>query len=288
MSSITDLFKNFPGIGTTPAGGGKSFVGGKASITVNILQPPEGGKISKDVPLRVSVNLKNDGEAAAEGQVCVTGLDAETFQEAESCKCDDFSLKGKAKYGDETTDSEDVTKNFDEGNPTMDEYTVNDFSVTSIVRYNYKTYASVEGCVAKDILKSKDCKPRQDARVLGVSSAPLQVTSVSQELLSTSEDSYSMTLIIEVAHVGSGQFFATSISKDACSSEENINKAVDVKLRNAPGISSCSTLTMKNDENKGTATCTITGVNARDYKPMMDIELSYAYEVRESNNFQVA
>lgn len=288
-ASFTDFFKGLPGIKPPTSGGGKSFVGGTNSIALSILQPPESGKISKEVPLRVSVNVKNDGEALAEGQVCVTGLNTNVFEEAESCKCDEFSLKGKAKFEEETTEGENKVFNFDEGSATIDEFTINSFSVTSIARYSYKTYASVEGCVVKDILTSKDCKPRQDAKLVGVSSAPLQVTSVSQELLLTSEDEYSMTLFIEVAHKGNGQFFSTSITKDICGEEDsNINKNVEVKLFNAPGRASCNPLVFKKKEDIGTATCTVTGVEARDYKPMINIELSYTYEIRESNNFEVA
>lgn len=289
VSSLGDLFKNLPFTNPGSSGGGKSFVGGKESITVSILQPPEAGKVTKDVPLRVSVHLKNDGESNADGQVCVTGLNTEAFPDSESCKCDEFSLKGKAKFDEEITEGEEKTINFDEGNPIIDEFTINDFSITSIVRYDYKTFASVEGCVKKNILESKDCKPRQDAKILGVSSAPIQINSVSQELLSTSDEEYTMTLFIEVSHSGKGQFFDKSLDKDACNEDsQNVNKRVEVKLYNAPGRAACSPLTFKKNEDKGTATCIITGVNARDYKPLMNIELLYAYEVRESNNFEVA
>jgi hypothetical protein len=289
IGNLGDLFKNFPGITSGGSGGGKSFVGGTNSVTVNILQPPEAGKVAKDVPLRVSVNLKNDGEAQADGQVCVTGLDSAAFPLSESCSCKDFSLKGKVRLVDETTDIQEDTKTFDEGTPTLGEFTINAFSVTSIVRYDYKTYATVEGCVRKDLLKSKDCKPQQDAKLVGVSSAPMQVTSVSQELISTGDEEYTMTLIIEIAHKGKGQFYDTSLEKDSCSDDgSNINKKVGVKLYNAPGSATCSSMVIKKNEDKGTATCTITGIAARDFKPLMNLELSYAYEMRESNNFEVA
>lgn len=288
MNSFGDLFKKLPGVTTiTPSGGGKSYVGGTKSININMLQPAETGKISREVPLRVSVNVKNEGESPAEGQICVTGLNPTVFDESKSCECQEFSLKGKVRLEDETTEGEEITRNFDEGQPKIDEFTVNDFSVTAIARYDYKTFASVEGCIRKDILTSKDCKPRQDAKLIGVSSAPMQINSVVQELLLTSEDEYTMTLFIEVAHKGSGQFFDASLNKDACSTDESINKKVDVKLVNAPGRTTCSPLTIKKKEEKATTTCTITGVQARDYKPLMNIELSYAYEMRESNNFQV-
>ncbi len=283
MDSMSSLFKNLPGIKPlTPSGGGKSYIGGTNSIKINILQPAENGKISKDIPLRVSINVKNDGESPAEGQVCVTGLNPTVFEESKACECQEFSLKGKSRYEDE-----DVTLNFDEGPANIDEFTINDFSVTSIARFNYKTYASVEGCVVKDLAASKDCKARQDARIIGVSSAPLQITSVVQELLSTSDEEYTMTLIIEVSHKGSGEFFDVSLDKDACVENSNINKKVEINLINAPGRATCAPLTIKKKEDKGTTTCIITGVQARNYKPMMNIELSYAYEVRESNKFQV-
>ncbi len=287
--SMKGLFGNLPGIKPSSSGGGKSFVGGTDSILINILQPVESSKISKDVPLRVSVNLKNNGESDAEGQLCVTGLNPEIFEESQSCDCQDFSLKGKTRFQDETSDGEDSTFSFDEGSPVIDEFTINDFSVTSIVRYDYKTYASVEGCVRKDLLKSKDCKPRQDVKVLGVSSAPMQITSVTQELLSTSEEDYTMTLLVDISHSGKGQFFDSSFQKDACVEENgNVNKKVDVKLYNAPGSVTCTPMVMKKDENKGTAVCIITGVSSRDYNPLVNIELSYTYELRESNNFEVA
>jgi len=289
FSNLGDLFKNLPFANPVSSGGGKSFAGGKASITVTIVQPPESGKISRELPLVVNLLLKDDGEAQADGQACVTGLDSSVFSGSESCKCEEFSLEGKAKSDEGVAEGEDKTITFDEGVPTLDEFTINDFSVTSIVRYNYKTFASVEGCVKKDMLNSKDCKTSQAAKIIGVSSAPLQITSVSQELLSTSDKEYTMSLFIEVSHVGNGQFFDTSLDKNACNEDsENINKKVDVRLYNAPGTASCSPLTLKKNEDKGTAICTITGVSARDYKPLMNIELSYAYEIRESNNFQVA
>lgn len=288
-ASFSDIFKALPGIKPpTSAGGGKSFVGDTDSIILNILQPPESGKVSIQFPLRVSIDVKNAGESDAEGFVCVTGLNTNVFEEAEACKCEEFSLKGKSGSEDETVEGKQKTFNFDQGPAKIDEFTINSFSVTSIARYSYKTYASVEGCVAKDILTSKDCKPRQDAKLLGVSSAPLQITAVSQDLLLTADEEYSMTLYIEVAHKGKGQFFSSSVEKDVCGEEEsNINKKVDVRLYNTPGRSSCGQLVFKSKEDKGTVTCTITEIDARDFKPLINIELSYVYEVRESNNFEV-
>lgn len=288
LASISSIFKNIPGLNIQPSVGGKSFVGGTDSIKINILQPPEKGKISKEVPLRVSVNLKNNGEAKADGQVCVTGLSQEVFGGSNPCECQEFSLKGKARYQDEITEGDQSTYNFDEGQPTIGEFTLNDFSVTAIARFDYKTYAAVEGCIKKNILTSSDCKPKQDARLIGVSSAPMQITSVVQELLSTSENEYTMTLFIEAAHRGTGNFFGTSLNKNACNEEDsNINKRVEVKLVNAPGRFTCTPFVFKNKEDKATTTCTITGVQARDYKPLINIELSYVYELRESSNFEV-
>ncbi|MEM4245150.1 MAG: hypothetical protein QXR60_03025 [Candidatus Nanoarchaeia archaeon] len=289
MDSMSGLFKNLPGIKQplTPQGGGKSYVGGTSSVKLNMLQPAENSKISKDVPLRISINVKNEGESQADGQLCVTGLNPAVFEESKSCECQEFSLKGKGRYEDEIVEGEDVTLNFDEGSAKIDEFTINDFSVTSIARFDYKTYASVEGCVTKDIASSKDCKARQDAKIIGVSSAPLQITSVVQELLAVSDEEYTMTLIIEVSHKGDGDFFDTSLDKDSCVEDSNINKKVGVKLINAPGSATCTPLLIKKKDDKGTTTCVITGVQARNYKPMMNVELSYAYEVRESNRFQV-
>jgi len=288
-ASLTDIFKTLPGFKPpTTTGVGKSFIGGTDSIVLTMLQPPEAGKVSREVPLRVSVDVKNNGESVAEGYVCVTGLNTNVFEEAEGCRCEEFSLKGKSRFEDEILEGEHETFNFDEGPATIDEFTINSFSITSIARYSYKTYASVEGCIAKDILTSKDCKTRQDAKLLGVSSAPLQVTSVSQELLLTADEEYSMTLFIEVTHKGKGQFFSSSAEKDVCGEEDdNLNKMVDVRLYNSPGRASCSPLVLKKKEDKGTATCTITGIDARDYKPLINVELSYVYEVRESNSFEV-
>jgi hypothetical protein len=288
LDSLSSLFKNLPGIKTiTPGGGGVSFIGGTNSITLSIMQPPEKGKVSKDIPLKVVVNLKNDGEALAEGMACITGLNPDIFDASEGCKCEEFSLKSRSRSQGEKGEGESRTINFDAGNINLNEYIANDFSVTSIVRYNYMTYAAIESCVTKDVFNSKDCKTRQDARIVGVSSAPIQISSVSQELLSTGEEEYTMSLFIEVAHKGDGRFFDKSASKDACSDDENVNKRIDVKLYNAPGSVTCGPLIIKKNEEKGTATCTIKGISARDYKTLINIELSYAYELRDSNNFEV-
>ncbi|MFH1210942.1 MAG: membrane lipoprotein lipid attachment site-containing protein [archaeon] len=289
LDSVNSFFKNLPGIKMiSPSGGGKAFIGGTKSVTVEILQPPEKGKVSKDIPLRVVVNVKNDGESDTEGMVCITGLNSDVFEGSDPCKCEEFSLYSRSRSQDEKSEGESKTIKFEEGTPIMGELVVNDFSITSIVRYDYKTYASVEACVAKDVFTSKDCKSRQDAKVSGVSSGPIQIGSVSQELLTTGDDEYTMSLFIEVSHNGEGRFYDPSMEKDACGDDsDKVNKRVNVKLYNAPGSVTCSPLVFKAKEEKGTATCTITGIEARNYKSLMNVELSYTYEVRESNNFEV-
>lgn len=276
-----------PITGPKASGGGSSFVGGSSSMLLDILQPPEKGKVSPITPLVVSVNVKNAGESFADGQVCVVGLAQDIFSDA-GCKCEEFSLKGRARSKDEVVDGEEETFEFSQGLPSLDEFVMNDFSVTAIARYNYKTYASFEGCVRKDLKDSKDCKSRQDLKLLGVSSAPLQISSISQDILRVSDDEYTMTVYLNVVHASNGQFFSSSLNKDSCSDEENPSKSVDVRLYNAPGKSSCAPLTFKKSENKASSVCTITGVQVRDYDPLINAELSYAYEVRESNSFEVA
>lgn len=278
---VLELKPKLPGKlpGSTVSGQG-DFIGGRLGLTATIATPVEKGKAYSGETFNAVVSLKNEGEATAEGATCVFG----SFS---GCECQDFVLEGRRMVEGEKLEGEETTLTFT-GN-TVEKDSESSNYVTAKTRYDYKTYGIIQACIKKEpYSKSKEeCNIVDENVVKSASSAPLNILEIKEELVPETDRIARLIFDVKLKHVGEGKLYSLDEGKDQCETSPEMKPRIDARLINAPGNSNCNSVELKEDEAE--LHCTVKDVELLDegYEVPITLELSYAYETIDSNQFEV-
>ena len=292
FSEIKGKIPFLPGEKTS---GKKDFIGGTNGLTAEIKRPVEGGKAYESQLFKIEVLANNQGEAEAEGTTCVSGLSSKYFPGFSGCECQDFSLKGKRKEGKESLEGEDEMLVFEAGEIKSKE--LKDFAVTAKTRYDYQTFGIIKACLKKDTYSKEGCQITSEKNILkSVSSAPITIEKVTQDIIPETDQSIELRLNIQIKKSGEGDLYDLDEDKSQCETPLDIKRRIEVKLVNAPGTAICNPTELRTKRgtltttDEATASCKIKNIRINDekgYESEMVIELDYTYETIDSNKFEV-
>lgn len=278
-------FPSIKGLSGTAPSGKTDFVGGTKGVEAEIVSPAEKGKAYLNVPFKIVVKLNNQGESTADGAVCAFG----SFS---ACDCQPFKLEGKRMVENEKIEGEETILTFEGGQVSKEEIEGTSHFVTAKTRYKYKTYGIITACVNKDLYSEKKtgCKITSGKSIIkSASSAPISITEVTEELVPETEETAKLIFGIKIKNLGKGNLYSLGADKTQCESPTTgLQNRVNVDLVNAPGKVTCNQAELKKDE--ATTHCTVENVKllGESYEPEITIELEYAYETIDSNQFEVA
>jgi hypothetical protein len=292
IKGFSKFTKNLPGmpkIGEDKTG---LFYEGSKGVEFEIIRPSE--EHYYDSPFYVRVYLSNKGMSDAGGEICLYGLDEDIFLDFDSCTCERFSLGGVSYVGEQKKEGDDYT--FEFGPYEIDDSIIefyekkdsyikesDEFVITSSVIYDYQTYGVIEACIRKDINDKEGCSYKNKDMLKGVSGAPIQITSVKEEIIPSGGGDYKLIFDVEIKNKGNG--FVTddgecgSLGKDG---------SIKVKLLNVPSRVKeveCKDVKLKDD--KAVAHCVIDEVEGKDYKTDITIILNYNYKEIKSKKLKV-
>jgi len=281
---FSDIKEKVPVKTTTK--GKADFVGGTKGTEVQIVSPVKDGKAYVNQPFQIAIKVSNEGETETEGTICVSGLNPKYFLGFTGCDCQDFALEGQTKLEGETIEGEDEILTFEGGEVVAGD--LKKFTVTSTTRYDYKTYGIIKACVKKEAYSDEGCQISPTTNVVkSASSAPITISKITEEIIPQSDDSINMIFNIEISNSGRGDIFSLDASKSECEASEDDEKIIELRLINAPGRAICDPVKLREDE--AIARCTVTDVEVfeESYEPEITLELEYAYEIIDSNKFEV-
>ena len=264
--------------GATPSG--LTFAGGKNGVTASILQPKTGENVSAKASLQAFAALSNLGEVEAEGILCLAS--EPSIYGSASCECQAYTLISPLQRTEKAGDTETFLE-FDFGTPTLSDERGQQVILTAWNTYDYKTVAAVNLCLKERPSDFKTCPPKLNA-LKQVSSAPLQITSVEQDVQHEG-DTLRITLTLKAENKGEGTLHPRRENKDLCTITRTIPR-VDATLFNlGTATGRCGDFELRNG--KGQTTCTIDGLPAEDAVLPIELHLDYAYATKGSLKFAV-
>ncbi|MEW6063271.1 MAG: hypothetical protein AB1571_02795 [Nanoarchaeota archaeon] len=263
------------------------FVGGSNGLSVSFVQgyPPSEFFQSDTVPTKVL--LKNNGESdvnAGEAKVKLYGVYLPNFGLTDVYKATSSTLRGITQYSKEGSEQE-----VDLGNIKYSQQVINfeDVTLRAKVCYPYKTKVQTKICLGSlsEIEKGAEqvCTITGEKLTQGsVSSAPIQITSITQKPFSSNQVLFEITL----QNNGKGSVYKPVSS---CEDLEDVIKRGSseniVSIEISPADIKCSFLesesnkgTVKLIDNKKTFTCRKTVESTgSNYIQNMNIDISYKY-----------
>lgn len=250
-------------------------------VMQEIVLPKEGSKLQSGSSLSPVIRLTNSGYFETNGQVCISGLESQAFRGFSGCECNVFSMKKEEK----TFIPEEV--NF--GPYTILSEEPNDYTLTSITRYKYKSIANVKLCIKENAYDMASC----GSELVSTKDGPLEIVSVEQESTPLSEDSAEISLSIDIAKQAEGDVWDFNAVQEMCRPQREIRRNVRVKINNLPfsANSNCGEIPVDTDETN--IKCNLGEIRlkgasfGKEYYPEIEIEMDYAFETRNSNKFSV-
>jgi len=277
------------------------FIGGDKGIKSEIISPSKNGVAYLNQPLRVDVSVINEGESESEGTVCIWGLNRNYFTGFSGCECMDFSSLREVRMRDkEKLDGGKEVVTFDVGDIGEGESELNEFVVTARTRYEYKTFGLIKPCIKKDLYSEEGCDFSESKNILkSVSSAPLKITEVTHNKVSSTDSTLDLRVDIKMKNSGNGNVYELNRGMDSCEIDPDLKMKVDVSLLNSPASFTCNSAEIRKDssdnllglgEDEGIASCTIRDIELADEGYEIDdliVQLEYVYETITTNGFQV-
>ncbi|MCG2718571.1 MAG: hypothetical protein L6408_07045, partial [Nanoarchaeota archaeon] len=263
------------------------FIGGNEGITPEIMTPIEDGKVYSTQPFQIAVKVTNEGESQSDGSVCISGLNPKYFSGMANCECDSFSLEGKRRIEDEQLEGEEEILTFEGGEVMSGD--LKNFAVSATTRYDYKTYGILQTCIKKEAYSKEGCQITPTKNIVkSASSGPVTISKVTQEIIPSDSETVTLILSIDIKNAAKGDVFDLEDNKEECkASQEGTQPSINVRLINAPGRGICDPVKLRDGE--ATARCMVDSVEASDesYESEITVELEYAYEIIDSNRFEV-
>ncbi len=282
---IEDVPSRIPGLESQPE---ESIYGGEGSIDISIINPKESGKVLKGYSLEPIIRVKNLGGSEAEGKVCITGLDQDTFSGFSGCEClnymqlsqdnafDDIDLK----YGPYSINADEESKHH---------------SLTAINRFRYSTSIKSDICISADIYENPECS----ADINAVTSGPITIDSIEETIIPINDQVVSIVFSISIENDGQGNLWPIERLDERCSAGkiEEQEKKITAEIIGFPVSADISCEDARLEDEEATITCKAEQVRLFDqqgdyvfnekYKPEVIFQLEYGYETRESRRFSV-
>lgn len=274
-----------PGVGEEET---SSMFGGKGTITASILNPKDSSSVYSSYPLKPLVRIANMGGSESEGQVCISGLDSETFSGFSGCDCQTFQ-QNKIENAFEPIDLEFGPYSI-RGETGSREY-----SITSITRYRYSTQIRTSICIVKDIYETENC----NANVIEATSGPLRISSVEEEIIPVQDNVVNIIFRIKASKDSEGSIWNYDKVYEQCvpsSPEREQDRKIKAQVKQFPvqGMIACSDAAL-NEDDEIDIVCEAKDVRlfdssgnylfGEDYRPEAIFELEYGFEARQSAKF---
>lgn len=280
---------------------GKAFIGGNKGLSMSFLTgaPPE-SVFDTDNPFTISVKLENVGEydiqAPADATVEITGIDPASFgttaasmkkDSPETLKGASLDSSGKIIQGVSTTVDFDNLQYKSKVSGTVP------FPLRASVCYEYGTKSQAKLCILKDLIgrttEERFCNPNNENIAAESSSAPMQVTTMSENVLGANKVAFAF----KIKNMGTGKSYQKATE---CNPSVPTRDKVWVEVTNTGlGDLTCSGLkdgtattgyvTLYNDE--ASVRCTQTITDPRDSEKAVEVKLTYSYKEVIQKTLQV-
>lgn len=240
------------------------------------------------VPMSVLFEVQNVGQSdITQGTICLHGPQEEHFEFFEECVCQPMpALEGEkeilTQQGKQKIPGEKDTVYF-KGiySPLVPGQEV----LQAKLKYLYKTTATVDACVKKEVYKRDECSWLIEGVVSRnilkkVSKGPLKVARVSETLADT-ERGVVMSFDIDVKDTERSHGKVIDRSGDYFSCKEQEEGEIKVEMFNVPGLSQPLTCPpIKLDQfGEGKTRCEAVLKPTQNYREDARIELTYGYEL---------
>ncbi len=249
-------------------------------ISQEIIFPKEGDQLQSSLPFHPTVRLTNSGPFESDGQVCISGLDSSAFRGFSGCECNTFNMQKEERTF--------LPENVDFGAYSILNEEPQDYTITSITRYKYKSVAKVKMCVKDNADEMALCS----SELLSTKDGPLRITSVEQASVPISDSEVALSFSINVEKRAEGDVWDVNAVQERCRPEREIRRNVRVKINGLPfGSGQCGEKLFDKDE--ANIKCPIGEISlegrsfGENYNPEIEVELDYAFETRASNRFSV-
>ena len=236
-------------------------------------------------PLNPTIRLTNTGPFETDGQVCISGLDSRAFRGFSGCECNVFNIKKEEK----TFLPEDVTF----GPYTILQEEPQEYTLTSIARYRYKSTAKVQMCIKENAVDMASC----DAKLISSKDGPLEIVSVRQISSPLSDREVAVTFEVDIEKQTNGDVWDINAVQERCRPEREIRRNIRTRINGLPFRASGNCGETKFEEDEVTVTCNLGEISLAEssgrtsfgegYNPEIEFEIEYAFETRSSNRFSV-
>lgn len=262
-----------------------TFFGGIDGVSIEFEQLAPPSKFEQDDSVSIRTVLKNKGEfdlQSGKAKARIFGINLNTFGLTDQYKGTSGPLRGRGEFSEQG--GEQIV---DFGNARYNQPVINsqDFTIRAKVCYPYQTKGLVNVCITPLIAKESDksvCSIEEQKIKKGdISSGPVQVTSVTEEIRGSDQVRFN----IEIQNQGKGDVFMPEIEceklEEAAARISNKDK-VEVQILNpadvqcdfrASDLSNKGVVELVNG--KQVVSCFTT---ARDsYEDKLNIRLNYVY-----------
>ena len=268
------------------------YEGGTNGLEISFVEAKPPSEFDQDESVPVDMIIKNKGEYAipsGKTQIMLYGLDLASFSLSEGYKTVQGDLRGVSEFMKEGGE-----QRLSFGSLRYKESIVNseEFTLRAKVCYDYETKVSTDVCMGSTILE--EVGGEQICSIGGekltkndVSSAPVQITSIKEELKSSDR----LWFDIKIENKGKGDVYYVS---ESCSNLDREDEDVikievypsDIVCAFKEGNSNKGTIDLEN--NKYTLTCkktvTATGSN---YEQKFSMKLDYKYIDRAEKTIKI-
>ena len=263
------------------------FVGGVKGVDISFVQGYPLSEFFASDTVPVKVLLKNNGESdvnAGEAKVKLYGVYLPSFGLADAYKATNSLLRGITQYSKEGSEQE-----VDLGNIKYTQQIINfeDVTLRAKVCYPYQTKVQTKVCLGS--LSEIEKGAEQVCTVTGeklsqgsVSSAPIQVTSITQKPFSSNQVLFEIT----IQNSGKGSVYKpVALCEDLEDAIKRGGSENIVSIEINPADIKCSFLESESNkgttrlvDNKKTFTCRkIVGSTGSNYIQNMNMDVSYKY-----------
>ncbi len=265
--------------------------GGSIGVVTEINAPQDEGNVYVGDRLAVSATLTDLGEASVDdGLVCITGLDGSIFSGLGGCTCENFYIT--------LDDSDDAQfeKTRVSFTPTfIPEEASGDHYLTFYSRYSYTSYGPFTLCLTGDPFDEETCS-LEGNKLLGSSSGPLQITSLTEELASVGGNAVTLRVRIEAEFAGEENAQLVELDEtydpSCLLTNDDQKTSADVSLILFGESHDCGSMIFDFGESTASATCKIENLDTErfiggqtEYEGW--IQIDYGYQEIQSVSFDV-
>ena len=275
-------------IGTCPP----DYNTGSQALDISITYPGEDSNVYSRYPFIPQINIYDVGEIGSDGIVLLSGLDEEVFSGLGGCHSLDFYITQEDSHSDYFKETK---VEFPQSSVNAEENYEETLTVTT--RYDYSNYGIFELCLTDDPAAETECNADSKKNKLSKSSAgPLQVNSITQEIIPVGGDTISVVLNIkaDVSLSNNQQLMPIEdlTSTDCLYINEDLTIKIDADVILFGERYYCDYLEFEYGENDAELQCSIENIDLRSlvggHKEQSGwVEIKYGIEEKQSVKFNV-